>query len=47
MSRKAAFFTVTRVTEFVTFSVIVRAENAASVREASAEGYDFEVGQNK
>jgi hypothetical protein len=51
MYRKAAFFTGTCVitsnfTEFVTFSVIVRAENTAGVRETSAEGDDFEVGQN-
>jgi hypothetical protein len=31
----------------VTFSVIVRAETAAGVREGKAEGDDFEVGQNK
>jgi hypothetical protein len=31
MSRKAAFYTVTGVTEFVTFSVIVKAENTAGV----------------
>ena len=47
MSRKAAFFTVTDVTEFVTFSAIVRAENTAGVREAGVAGDDFEVGQNK
>ena len=52
MSRKAAFFTVTsvvtsNVTELVSFSVIVRAENTAGVRKANAEGDDFEVGQNK
>jgi len=52
MSRKAAIFTGTgvetsNVTEFVTFSVIVRAENTAGVREANAEGDDFEVGLNK
>ena len=52
MSRKAAIFAGTavvtsNVTEFVIFSVIVRAENTAGVREASAEGDDFEVGQTK
>jgi hypothetical protein len=50
MSRKTDFFTVTvvissNVVEFVTFSIMVRVENTSGVREAGAEGDDFEVGK--